>query len=224
MATAVRDKDLPQAPTEAQRFVFRCIGWSGYQKMLEAVGSCPIRLTYDRGDLEIMSPRARHERFKQLLGRLVEAITEELEIPMIAAGSTTFNREDADRGLEPDQCYYFANAAKINDHHRIDLNIDPSPDLAVEIDITSHSFDRLKIYAALGVPEIWRFDGEVLEVLILESDRTYRPSEKSAVLPFLPMDEVARRILAYDLSNDSRWGREIREWIRNDLVPKREGH
>jgi Uma2 family endonuclease len=188
--------------------------------MLEVVGSRPIRLTYDRGDLEIMSPLPIHECFKELLGRLIVAITEELDIPMISAGLTTFNREDVDRGLEPDQCYYFQSAAKIHDRLRIDLRVDPPPDLAVEIDITSHSFNRLKIYAALGVPEVWRFDGEVLQVLLLQSDGSYQVSERSAAFPFLPMSEVSRRILSYDFANDTRWAREIRAWVRNELAPR----
>lgn len=220
MATAVRNERPQDSPRDGQRFLVRNIGWRGYQTLLEVMGSRPIRLTYDRGDLELMSPLPRHERFKQLLGRMIEAITEELGIRMIAAGSTTFNREDSDRGLEPDQCYYFANTERIRDQDRIDLSVDPPPDLAVEIDITSHSLDRLKIYAVLGVPEVWRFDGEVLEVLLLQSDGTYRPSETSAALPFLPMHEVARRLLSYDRSDDTRWGREIRAWVRRELAPR----
>jgi Uma2 family endonuclease len=196
------------------------IGWDGYQKVLDVLANRPIRLTYDRGDLELMSPLAKHERYKQLLGRVVEVVTEELDIPMIAAGSTTFSREDVDRGLEPDQCFYIANAGRIHDQTRIDLNTDPPPDLAVEIDITSSSLDRLGIYAALAIPEVWRFDGETLDVLLLQADGTYSSCANSSAFPFLPMQEVARRLIEYDLSNDSRWGREVRAWVRNEVGPR----
>src|SRR4051812_17622495 len=126
----------PRPAIDGQRFVLYGVGWEGYQTLLKLVGDRPIRLTYDRGDLELMSPLTPHERFKSLLGRMVEAITEELDIPVISAGSMTFNREDVDRGLEPDECFYPANAGRVRDPDHIDLNGDPPPDLAIEIEIT----------------------------------------------------------------------------------------
>ena len=102
-----------------------------------------------------------HEIYKHLLGRMVDTIGEELDIPMFGQGSTTFNREDVDRGLEPDECYYIANAGRVADRSQLNLETDPPPDLAIEIEITRNVLDRLGIYAALGVPEVWRFDGEI---------------------------------------------------------------
>jgi Uma2 family endonuclease len=219
MTTAIREPTADRPPQrDGQSFVIHGVGWNGYLKLLEAVGNRPVRVTYDRGDIELMSPLSRHETYKQLIGRLIETIAEECGIRLLAAGSTTFHRKDVDRGLDPDRCYYFASAHKVRDRNRIDLAIDPPPDLAVEVDITSHSFDRFAIYAALGVPEIWRFDDDGLAVLLRQPDGTYRASAASAAMPFLPMAEVSRRLLDYDLSDDSRWGREIRAWVRTELV------
>jgi Uma2 family endonuclease len=167
-----------------------------------------------------MSPLIIHERYKKLFGYMVEAITDELDIPRVAAGATTFNAEILDRGLEPDECYYLANAARLRATDRIDLAIDPPPDLAIEVEITSSLLDKLGVYAALGVPEVWRFDGETLTVLLLGADGVYAPSPTSAAFPFLPMGEIVRRLQEYDPNNDTRWGRAFRAWVRDELAPR----
>jgi Uma2 family endonuclease len=219
MATVTRTKTDHQI--DGQRFVWYGIGWEGYQTLLKLVGDRPIRLTYDRGNVEIMSPLSVHERCKYLLGRIIDEITMELDIPVLAAASTTFHREDVDRGLEPDQCYYFfENAGRIQDPGHIRLDVDPPPDLAFEVDITRSSLDRLGIYGALKVPEVWRFDGETMFVLRLQADGTYAMAETSGVLPFLPIVEIARFLREYDQKNDTRWARAVRAWVRADLAPR----
>src|SRR4051794_24735952 len=110
MAPTVATDARPQIA--GQRFVWHGIGWEGYQTLLQLVGNRRIRLTYDRGHVELMSPLPLHERYKSLLGFMIEAITEELDIPRIALGSTTFHREDVDRGLEPDECFYLVGASR----------------------------------------------------------------------------------------------------------------
>jgi Uma2 family endonuclease len=218
MTTATQPKSKPFL--NGQRFVLWDVGWEGYQALLKIIGDRPIHLTYDRGNVELMSPLPIHERYKSLIGRMIETITEELELPAVGVGSTTFNREAVDRGLEPDECYYLANASRIKDWNRINLDVDPPPDLAVEVDVTRSSLDRLGIYAALRVPEVWRFDGENLTVLLLQADGSYAPSAKSAAFPWLPMDELAAFLRAYDPNDDSRWGRKFREWVRATVLPK----
>jgi Uma2 family endonuclease len=125
----------------------------------------------------------------------------------------------ADRGLEPDECYYIANAGKIGSQRTPDLDVDPPPDLAIEIEITSSLLDKLDIYAGIGVPEIWRYDGEALTVLLLQPDRTYAVSESSASFPFLPMNEFVRILQAHDPDDETRWGRSFRTWVREVLLP-----
>jgi Uma2 family endonuclease len=221
MATISPPTEKPRS--EGQRFVLYGIGWKGYQALLDVVGDRPIRLTYDRGNLELMSPLAIHERYKYLLGRFIDEVTMEFDVPVLALASTTFNREDVDRGLEPDQCYYFASAGQIRDPNLVNLEVDPPPDLAIEIDITRSCLDRMGIYAALRIPEIWRFDGEAISVLKLQNDGTYSGAEASGVIPFLPMAEIARFLREYDGNNDTRWIRAFRAWVRDELVPRVRG-
>ncbi|HEX8200082.1 MAG TPA: Uma2 family endonuclease, partial [Isosphaeraceae bacterium] len=177
----------PVRPAETeQRFMLYNVGWDGYEAMLKLVGDRPIRLTYDRGNLELLSPSKKHERSKSVLGRMVETITEELEIPCISAGSTTWRREDLDRGLEPDEGFHlFAHAEQVYARES-NPAVDPPPNLAIEVEITSSALDRLGIYAALGVPEVWRYDGQALRVLALQPDGTYAVGEASFQFPFLP--------------------------------------
>ena len=205
-----------------RRFVLHEIGWEGYQALLKMVGDRSTRLTYDGGNVELMSPLNIHERYRNRLGRVVEAVTEELDIPVIGGGSTTFNREDLDKGLEPDECYYLTNRERIGFKTHLDMTVDPPPDLAIEVEITRSALNRLGIYAKLGVAEVWRFDGETMSVLILGPDGSYSPSGSSAAFPYLPMDEVVRFLLQ-DEWNDSRWGRALRAWVREVIVPAREG-
>src|SRR4051794_10276909 len=113
-------------PSEGERrVVIRGVGWQGYQTLLNLVGDQPVRITYDRGDVELMSPLFKHERSRSRLGRMVEILTEELDIPMIAAGATTLRREDLDKGLEADESFYLASLSLITDIEHLDLNVDP---------------------------------------------------------------------------------------------------
>jgi Uma2 family endonuclease len=218
MATVTLPRTKPDLA--GQRFVLYSVGWEGYQILLKMVENRRVRVTYDRGDVELMAPLPIHELYKHLVGRMIDTIGEELDIPLFAQGSTTFNREDVDRGLEPDECYYIASSGRVQDRSRLNLEIDPPPDLAIEIDITSSSLNRLGIYAALRIPEVWRFDGETLRVLLLQNDGTYVPSETSAAFAFLPMQEICRFLREYDINNDSRWGRSFRTWVRDEILTR----
>jgi Uma2 family endonuclease len=169
---------LIQSP---DRVILPHISWQTYQSLIKDFEQEPaLRLTYDRGTLEIRMPLDPHETYKKLLGRLIEAATEELNMEVRSLGSRTWNREDLARGLEPDQCYYIQNEALVRKVEQIDLNQFPPPDLAIEIDITSSSINRLSIYAALGVPEVWRYDGQTLTLLSLQNGE-YISQERSLV-------------------------------------------
>lgn len=201
------------------RFVLHGVGWQGYQNLLGMVGGGSTRLTYDGGSVELMSPLIIHGRYRERLGDMVKILADELAMPRIGAGSTTFSREDLDKGLEPDTCFYFNNLERIGWKRRLDMTVDPPPDLAIEVEITRSALNRLGIYAALRVPEVWRFDGETLTVLILGADGTYAPSAVSAAFPFVPMDELVRFLLD-DEMDDGRWGRGFRAWVREVVVPR----
>ncbi len=220
MAMAVEPKSHTLVPE--QRFLIPRVGWVGYQRMLEVVGERrSIRITYDRGDLELMSPSYDHERFGEPLGRVVASVTEELRIPCICARSTTWRKKFVDRGLEADTCFYLESSARIRGKRTIDLNVDPPPDLAIEVEISRGALDRMGIYASLGVPEVWRFDGETLQVEHLQPDGTHAQVTASPSFPFLPLDEVVRWVNRPEaIENHSEWGRRFREWVREELVPR----
>lgn len=217
MATAVEtSKPAPPAP---ERFLFRGVGWEGYQAILKLVANRRVRVTYDRGDVELMSPLPIHERYKSLFGRMIETLTEELGSPIISVGSMTIGGEDADRALEPDECFYLASFGRLRDPDRIDLDVDPPPDLAVEIDITRSSLNKMEIYAALRIPEVWRFDGDSFRIFILQADGQYRHSETSEAFPFLPMTEFVRFVREPGTANGTLWIRNFRTWVREVVVP-----
>jgi Uma2 family endonuclease len=167
-----------------QHFVLEDASWGLYEKLLKDIGERPIRVTYDDGRMEIMSPLPEHEDVKKFIARMIEMLTFMLDMPVKSLGSTTFRRKDRAKGLEPDECYYFRNEAKMRGRKRLDLKKDPPPELVVEIDITHRSVPREPIYAALGVPEIWRFNGRRLQCLHLRGGE-YSLRKMSLAFPFL---------------------------------------
>ncbi len=212
--------ETPARPLEGeQRVVLRGVGWGGYQSILMMVGNQAIRTTYDRGDVELMSPLLRHERKKSLVGQLVRILARELRIPLMSAGSTTWNREDLDKGLEADESFYLGNLERVMDPDNINLDFDPPPDLAIEIEITRSSLDRIGIYGALRVPEVWRFNGRVLRVLILRADGSYRESTTSAAFPDVPMDEIARFAAEEGIRDENAYVELFTAWVRETLLP-----
>jgi Uma2 family endonuclease len=160
-----------------------CVDWKTYSRLLHAFAERPgIRLTYDRGELEIMSPTLEHDDDGRVLGMFVLVLTGELGLPIKPGGSTTLRRRLLRRGIEADECFWITNAHRIAGRRRLDLRTDPPPDLAIEVDVTHSSLDRLAIYAALGVPEIWRLAGDTLIFLCTESRRGLHPSGQQLVL------------------------------------------
>src|SRR5579871_3524230 len=146
------------------------IDWRTYSRLLRVFAERRgFRLTYDRGTLEIMSPLWTHEAPSKLIGRFVDVLTEELNLPCRMGGSVTLRRRRKRRGLEPDNCYWIANAPRMQGKRDLDLRTDPPPDLAVEVDVTSSSVDRMSIYAALGVPEVWRFTTGTVSFHVLQA-------------------------------------------------------
>jgi Uma2 family endonuclease len=190
------------------------VRWHTYDALLHDMGNHRIRLTYDRGVLEIMAPLFRHESYAGVLGELVKALAAAAKLRVKSAWSTTFRREDLERGLEPDRCFYIRNLRAVLGRLDIDLSRDPPPDLAIEIDIMSSSLDRLGIYAALGVPEVWRFDGERFEVLLRRDGGGYDHVAASPTFPALPVAEVAALLHQVVTLDDAAQGRRVRAWVR----------
>jgi Uma2 family endonuclease len=204
-------------PSQSSGILLTNISWKTYESLLnELAQQGGIRLTYDRGNLEIMTPSAPHEGSKKILGRFVESVSEELNVEIRSLGSLTCRREDLARGLEPDQCYYIQNEDVVWDKEQIDLNQDPPPDLVVEIDVTSSSIDRLSLYASLGVPEVWRYDGNRLIIYQLEAQE-YTERDVSPTFPFLSQVEMLRFLELRRTTKENALIRLFREWVRSQI-------
>jgi Uma2 family endonuclease len=171
-------------------------------------------MTYDRGELEFMTVSLGHDRDKSFLARLVEIVTEEMAIDILSGGSTTLNREDLERGLEGDECWWIAHEAQVRNLREIDLNEHPPPDLALDVEITRSILKRMPIYAALRIPEVWRWDGQVLSISLLGADGNYVVSSASVSFPFLPVAELARFIGMRQTMSETNVIRAFREWVR----------
>lgn len=204
----------PWSLDDVQHIVLDNVSWELYEHLLKEIGNRPIRLTYDHGDLEIMSPLPEHEASKKAIARMIETLAEELDLPIAALGSTTFRRKLKQRGLEPDECYYVRNYRAVRGKRRISLPRDPPPDLAVEIDITTRSVERLPIYAALGVPEVWRYDGRQVHCLLLGDDGEYRASGTSLAFPMLHPAELTQFIRVARLQDYTTAAKTFRRWVR----------
>ena len=197
-----------------QTIILHGVSWETYKSLTadHRDRSAP-RFAYDRGELEILSPSPEHESINRCLALLVEVVAEEFDIDVRDLGSTTFRRENLERGFEPDSCFYIQNEERIRGKDRIDLEVDPPPDLVIEIDITSPSLDKLSIYARLGVPEVWRYDGKSTAILRLE--RTdYVEVVESTILPPLTSAILSRFVEKGRVLRRTAWLREIREWAR----------
>ncbi|QOV89168.1 Uma2 family endonuclease [Humisphaera borealis] len=192
------------------------VSWSKYEELLAEFESRPsVKLTFDRGRLEIMSPLAEHESFAELLGRLIELMSLERRVPIVPLGSTTFHDEVKTGGLEPDKSYYIANAPAIRGiRGPFDPKIHPAPDLAIEVDITSRSVAREPIYSALGVPELWRVTFDGIECLHLADDGKYRPAERSLSFPFLMPSTLWGWVRRLEDEVDLVVLVEFREWVQ----------
>lgn len=198
--------------------VLHDIDWGTYTRLLRAFERRRgFRLTYDRGILEIMSPLWEHERPAYVLGRFIDVLTEELKLPCEPGRSVTLRRRRKNRGLEPDNCYWIANAARLAGKTRLDLRVDPPPDLAIEVDITRSSLDRMSIYGALGVPEVWRLTSTALTFQILESG-AYQVRSHSLAFPRLASADLIGFFSRLGQMDSTSLVAEFREWVRHVLL------
>jgi Uma2 family endonuclease len=202
-----------------QRLLLHDVSWDAYVQIGAALRDRPaLRMTYDRGSLEFMTTSPEHEILKRRLSRLIETLAEEHGLPWVSAGNMTFQREDLDRGFEADDCFWIAHEAQIRGRLDWDPNRDPPPDLALEIEISRSALGRMAIYAALGIPEVWRFDGATLHVHLLRAGGDYQPAERSPTFPKIPLGELVQ-FLRPDPAKDSLTElRSFREWVRARLA------
>jgi Uma2 family endonuclease len=220
MATAVEPLKTARKLEAEQRVVLRGVGWEGYETLLRMVGDGHVRLACDGEDVELMSPSRDHEAYAALIGRIIDTVTEELDIPCQSLRSTTWRKRAKEKGLEADDCYYLSSLDRIRGKRgNLDLAVDPPPDLAVEVEISRSALNRMEIYAALGVPEVWRFDGEIFTVQLLRADRFYELSQSSRAFGFLPIGDIPGRLLDAQFPDEMRWGKACRAWVRDVVAP-----
>ena len=179
---------LPRGAT----LILQKVSWDDYQALTDdlMIAGRHVRVSYDHGRVEIMSPLNEHEGYGRFIDDLVRVYAEHLNVKLEKLGQTTWRRRILQQGLEPDCCYYVTNAGRIIGIKRIDLDVDPPPDIAVEIDITNDSLSKFHIYAALKVPEIWRYDGENFQ-FYQRAGASYRKTAESSVLPGLKPQMLA---------------------------------
>ncbi len=198
-----------------QRLVLHDVSWRTYEDLLEdCEDKSSPRFTYDRGVLEIMSPSAEHEEYNRTIAMLVEVVAEELNIDVRNLGSTTFKRDDLLRGAEPDSCFYIQSASRIAGKTSVDLAIDPPPDLVIEIDITRDSMDKLSLYAAIGIPEIWRFEGDNVSMFLLAGE-SYEETDRSAAIYILTKDTIQDFVNKSKSLGRTAWLKSLRQGVRS---------
>jgi len=195
------------------RVIVRNVSWKTYERLIKDLENCSSpRLAFDQGVLEVMSPHLEHEEANGTLASIVEIALEELDINFRNAGSTTFKREDLDRGFEPDSSFYIQSTEQIRKKKRIELEVDPPPDLIIEVDLTRDSLSKFSLYAALCVPEVWRYE-DALEIWVLDQAR-YARRQASVALPILT-EQIVTELLRSSLRLERpSWFRQARKQIR----------
>lgn len=171
--------------SQEQRVVMRNVSWETYERLLEDHISCSApRFTYDRGVLEVISPSPEHEWYNRLISDLAKLLAREMRIDLLELGSTTFKNDPRRQGFEPDTCFYISHIRQMRGKKRMDTATDPPPDIVVEIVVTHPVVGKFPLYAELGIPEVWTYDGENLVIHQLR-DREYAKISASSVLPGL---------------------------------------
>ncbi|MFB8790425.1 MAG: Uma2 family endonuclease [Potamolinea sp.] len=204
-----------ETPLAEQRVVFHNISWQAYEQILAALAeSRSSRLTYDRGTLEITMPLEEHESATRLIELFIRILVVELGLKIKTMGSTTLNRPDLQKGAEPDNCYYIQNQPKVAGK-KVDLNTDPPPDLIAEVDITHTDINKLDLYASMGVPEFWRYNGQILRIYQLQ-DRQYSEVENSPTFS-LAIKERLYQFLQECQVDEVQAEKAFRAWVQEEV-------
>ncbi len=200
-----------------QRTLLENISWQTFETLLREIGNNRgYRIAYDDGMLEIMAPLYEHENPKIQSDRFIAILAEELGIEIKSAGSMTLKQVQVKKGIEPDNCYYIQNEPAVRGRQELDLETAPPPDLAIEIDITSSSLNKLAIYSALRVPELWRYNGRVLKFYQLASEE-YVECEFSIAFPFVSSAEMGSFFEHSKTMGEIGLLKSFRMWVRGKI-------
>lgn len=205
------------APSSEQRTLLANISWQTFKTLLAEMGSERVtRLAYDSGTVEIMTPLMPHENSNRLIEVFVGVLCEELGLEIKRTGSLTLTRDDLECGAEPDSSYYIQNESLVRDKVEIDLESDPPPDLVLEVEYSKSRIDKLSLYAAMGIPEFWRYNGSVLLLYKLASGE-YKESNSSLAFAPVPVKEMPRFIKESRQVGELTSTRNFRNWVRQQL-------
>jgi Uma2 family endonuclease len=203
-------QNLPAGST----LICRDVSWDEYENLLTEVGDdSHTRISYNNGKLEIMSPSRMHELYKGLISRLVDVLTEELNLEYVSFGAMTWRRKQKAKGIEADECFYIQNFLRVADKKEINLEIDPPPDLVIEVDIYHDSSSKFSIYAALGVSEIWQHDGSEIRFFHL-IENEYQEVSHSVCFPFLSSQIVTQFLTPIEGKGTNAIKRDFRAWVQ----------
>ena len=226
MSATIRERPKVQRETlpPRPRVVLQNVSWDTYKRLSdEACNDSHVRMIYDRGRLEIVSPAPRHERYKTLLRRFAEDVLVALQIQFEEGGESRWLREAAERGLEADDSFFISfDKVEIVAGRPADRHDDPLPDLAIEVDTSDHAADRMRVYAALGIPEVWTYDGDKLRIFRLRDDATYEEIPASRFLP-VTAEEVSEWIGHGEGISITDWINALQVWLREEFVPRQAG-
>lgn len=198
-------------------FVIHGLEWSSYRKISEALDERHFRLAYDGWNLELKKLSSSETIPSRLMGHLVAVMTEEMELPISSCGDMTCEREDLEVAIEPDESFYITNESAVRKRERIDLALDPPPDLAVQLDLGYSSINRLEILAKIGIPEAWSYDGETVRILRLSSEGTYTEAERSMYFTFVTGADLARFLSQRTQMDETSLIRSFREWVKEKI-------
>lgn len=206
--------ELIERLTPEATLTLRGIGWETYEELLEAVGEAPpLRISYSDGVLQIMTVSFEHEYFSECLDHLMAVVRLVLGVKILAFGRATMKRQQKLKGAEPDACFYVTNANALGSRFRLDLDTDPPPDIVIEVDVHHESKSKFPIYAALGVPELWHYDGTVVEIYQLQAGQ-YAAVRMSPALPVLTNQTLTDFLARCQDDNQSDALLAFAEWLR----------
>ena len=204
-------KNLPQGT----KLSAESVSWEDYEQLLEGLdNSHAVRIFYNQGRIEIVSPKPIHERPVEILHRLITAISDQLDIDIESLGSSTLKSQMSKAGAEPDASFYIKNAALIHGSLDLDLAHDPPPDIVIESDYTSSSLDKFTIYASLAVPEIWHIANQYVSLWKLEN-QSYIEVENSLSFPFLSAEKLNEFLVLGVQEGERKAAKALREWLNS---------
>jgi Uma2 family endonuclease len=199
-----------------QQLLVEDVNWQQFESILAELGERRAsRLSYSNGRLEIMVPLPEHEKAKEIIGDMVKILLEARQIAFESLGSTTLKNERMSQAVEPDTCFYIQNQAAVIGKNRLDMSVDPPPDLAIEIDLTSRT--QLDNYQILGVPELWRYARRGLQINVLQAEQ-YIESDVSPTFPNIPIVELVNQYTQQSLvAGRTRAIQAFKNWVGENL-------